>query len=842
MMKTMLRSLVILAIGATIASAQVMPASGLKGYWKFDDVGNLGKAETGNPLLLKHMITAAGDVNKFVAITGPALGDGAVTVGLGSYFECTPDMNANGADTATMVNRWTIAMDFRVPALEWHAFFQTDPSTYPDTLKDGLGNPTRTGPRFTGDADLFTRPAGTVGVGASGYSLDTTGAGRWYRLVVTADLGAHSFRTYLDGQLLHVGTASGFNLDNRFALQSIDGMNKLIFLGDDDGDDGEMDVAFIALYDRPLTEAEVSGWGGYGQAVRTQAPISQWDFDDLLLPLKAAAGKDLVLVGTDASVDGPSGADKARRITSGNSYTVTSPVPANGDVSATRTNLYAMKIDFRVTSLSQPHPLYQTDSTNAGGAELYVSTGGLIGNGVLGYSDDAITLGKWHRLIVNADLNQKYELWLDGAPLSRKGPQALNGRYSLAPSGSIKSFLLFADSATYAGSSIDVAGVTLWNRSLDSTEIVQLGEVPVTPTDTTAGPGGFSIFGDGTATNQYARVAPHADFDFDSTKSFSIEVWTKANQFWSGDQAIISDKAWTSGGNPGWVIAADAGRNYTWKFNMADEYRNRVDINMNNDSLSNLNDGKWHHIVVTVDQTNDVAKAYTDGRFIRSSAMANLVGSVRGRNPDAMTQFYPICFAEDGTENYPDAGAYGGYIDEVRIWNGVALDSLTILAWKDKMVTPSHPYYASLAGYWKLDEGTGTTSADATGKGHAATLLNGMMWRTSLAFTDVAPIDRGVPTGYELANAFPNPFNPSTTIRFALPFASKVRLEVFNLLGQRIAVLAEGSFAAGHHEVQWNALSDARRSAASGVYFYRLDATASTGERFLETRKIVLLK
>jgi hypothetical protein len=558
--------------------------------------------------------------------------------------------------------------------------------------------------------------------------------------------------------------------------------------------------------------------------------------------LKATTGKDLALAGSDASVDGPSGADKARRIASGSAYAAASPVPANGIVGATRTNLYAMKIDFRVTSFTKPHPLYQTDSTNTSGAELYVSTDGFIGNSALGYSNDAITPGKWHRLVVNADLSQKYELWLDGVPLSRKGPQTLNGRYSLAPRGSNTSFLLFADSATYAGGTIDVAGVTLWNRTLDSIDIVQLGAVPITPTDTTAGPGGFSIFGDGTETNQYARVEPHADFDFDSTKSFSIEVWTKANQFWSGDQAIISDKAWTSGGNPGWVIAADAGRNYTWKFNLADEYRNRVDINMNNDTLSNLNDGKWHHLVVTVDQTNDVAKAYTDGKFIRSSAMANLVGSVRGRNPDAMTQFYPICFAEDGTENYPDAGAYGGYIDEVRIWKGVALDSLTILAWKNKAVTPSHPYYSSLVGYWKLDEGTGTTSADATGKGHVATLINGMMWRTSLAFTDVAPIDRGVPTGYELAQAFPNPFNPSTTIRFALPFASRVRLEVFNLLGQRVAVLAEGSFTAGHHEVVWNALSEAKRSVASGVYFYRLDATGSSGERFLDTKKIVLLK
>lgn len=842
MMKSLLRSLVLLALGVTLASGQTMPTSGLKGYWKFDDAGNLGKAEVGNPLLLKHSITAAGDVNKFVAITGPGAGDGAVTVGLGSYFECTPDLNPNGADTATQVNRYTIAMDIRIPVKEWHAFYQTDPTTYPDTIKDGLGNPTRIGERFTGDADLFTRPAATIGVGVSGYSYDTITVDKWYRFVLSVDLAAHVFRFYIDGQLMHVGTPGGFNLDNRFAIQSIDALNKLVFLGDDDGDDGEMDVAFIALYERPLTDAEVESWGGYGTPVRSLAPVSVWDFEDAITPMKATTGKDLILTGTDTGIDGPAAENKARRITSGNSYAITSPIRANGAAGATRANLYAMKIDFRVNSTTQPHPLYQTDSTNASSAESFVSVDGLVGNPSLGYSDDAIKVGKWHRLIINADLANKYDLWLDGFPLYRNGPQPLNGRYSLAPYGSLKSILLFTDSAAYAGASIDVAGISLWNRILDSVEIYILGEVPVPATDTAAGPGGFAIYADGTQKNQYGRVPPHADFDFDSTTSFSIELWTKANPNWTGDPAILSDKAWTAGGNPGWVIAADAGRNRTWKFNLADEYGNRVDINMNNDAASGLNDERWHHIVVTVDQTNDIATAFTDGKYIRSSVMPGLTGSVRGRNPDNMSEFYPICFAEDGTQDYPDAGAYGGYIDEVRIWKGVVLDSLTIRAWKNKVVTASHPHYASLVGYWQFEEGQGTTAADASGKNHPATLLNGVNWRTSQAFTAVAPVDGSVPVAYALDNAYPNPFNPSTTIRFALPFASNVKLVVYNILGQRIATLADGMMAAGQHEVQWHALSDRNLSVSSGIYFYRLEASGSKGERFLDTKKVMLLK
>jgi len=89
-----------------------------------------------------------------------------------------------------------------------------------------------------------------------------------------------------------------------------------------------------------------------------------------------------------------------------------------------------------------------------------------------------------------------------------------------------------------------------------------------------------------------------------------------------------------------------------------------------------------------------------------------------------------------------------------------------------------------------------------------------------------------LPTEFSLSQNFPNPFNPVTEISFALPNASDVKLEIFNIMGQRVAVLAEGPLEAGYHSVIW----DGNR-VASGVYFYRLDA----GD-FVETKKMVLLK
>ena len=83
----------------------------------------------------------------------------------------------------------------------------------------------------------------------------------------------------------------------------------------------------------------------------------------------------------------------------------------------------------------------------------------------------------------------------------------------------------------------------------------------------------------------------------------------------------------------------------------------------------------------------------------------------------------------------------------------------------------------------------------------------------------------------------PNPFNPSTTIRFHLATRSDIRLDIYSVRGQRVRTLASGSHPAGSHTVAWDGRNDQGASVASGVYFYRLVAG-----RFVQTRKMVLLK
>lgn len=99
----------------------------------------------------------------------------------------------------------------------------------------------------------------------------------------------------------------------------------------------------------------------------------------------------------------------------------------------------------------------------------------------------------------------------------------------------------------------------------------------------------------------------------------------------------------------------------------------------------------------------------------------------------------------------------------------------------------------------------------------------------------------GLPTTFDLAQNFPNPFspqgrgtfgNPSTTIHFAMPTAGRARLAIYNLRGELVRTLVDDERAAGYHRFTFNA-----RGLASGTYFYRLES----GE-FVSTRKMILQK
>jgi hypothetical protein len=101
----------------------------------------------------------------------------------------------------------------------------------------------------------------------------------------------------------------------------------------------------------------------------------------------------------------------------------------------------------------------------------------------------------------------------------------------------------------------------------------------------------------------------------------------------------------------------------------------------------------------------------------------------------------------------------------------------------------------------------------------------------NISYKGAIPDDM-LPSAFGLFQNFPNPFNAQTTIKYALPKASKIAVEVYDLMGRKVETIFEGLRPAGYHSITWNSDDN-----SSGVYFYKIQA----GE-FVDSRKILLIK
>ena len=102
--------------------------------------------------------------------------------------------------------------------------------------------------------------------------------------------------------------------------------------------------------------------------------------------------------------------------------------------------------------------------------------------------------------------------------------------------------------------------------------------------------------------------------------------------------------------------------------------------------------------------------------------------------------------------------------------------------------------------------------------------------------TNVLSEQTTLPQQFYLGQNYPNPFNPSTIIPYRLPISTRVRLEVLNILGQRLATLVDAEQPAGFHTATWDGTDASGRGVAAGVYLYRL-----VGDEVRLTRSMVLL-
>jgi len=95
----------------------------------------------------------------------------------------------------------------------------------------------------------------------------------------------------------------------------------------------------------------------------------------------------------------------------------------------------------------------------------------------------------------------------------------------------------------------------------------------------------------------------------------------------------------------------------------------------------------------------------------------------------------------------------------------------------------------------------------------------------------------GLPRTFDLAQNYPNPFNPNTHIKFQLPRQEKIKIEIYNISGQRVRTLVNREYAAGRYQIEWNGMNDAGAPVATGMYVCRLAA----GD-FRKSIKMIFLK
>ncbi len=224
----------------------------------------------------------------------------------------------------------------------------------------------------------------------------------------------------------------------------------------------------------------------------------------------------------------------------------------------------------------------------------------------------------------------------------------------------------------------------------------------------------------------------------------------------------------------------------------------------------------------------DIDGSMPDGRYLSFGAMVVPSNDAFVGNADPMAipvfdgsgNFLPVDMSWGG-DAVMDAGSEVN--DEVPM-NTAFFGQMTPDTGDDENgVIHAHPGYMAPGSGGVLDDPM-FANADFTAPGY-------MLFRLTIT-ENVASDTADQPVAFELSEAWPNPFNPSTTIAFSLAETAPVRLAVYNMTGQQVALLQDGLVQRGEHQLSFDA-----SGLASGVYFASLQS-----QGFVQTRKLLLVK
>jgi hypothetical protein len=181
-------------------------------------------------------------------------------------------------------------------------------------------------------------------------------------------------------------------------------------------------------------------------------------------------------------------------------------------------------------------------------------------------------------------------------------------------------------------------------------------------------------------------------------------------------------------------------------------------------------------------------------------------------------------------------GSYGG----TNARGVFVQDSLAYVAdyyWGLRVIRITDPGSPQLVGSYNTPgHGLGVSAA---GEHVYVTDQYSLIILTNPYYSSVREIDDGEtrPSDFVLFQNYPNPFNPTTTVEFLLSRSGQVKIEIYNILGQKVRTLVDENLKAGHKAVDWDGSDDSGQEVASGIYFYRIETA-----EFSQSKKMLLLK
>ena len=425
---------------------------------------------------------------------------------------------------------------------------------------------------------------------------------------------------------------------------------------------GALDLATTYYWQiNEVNEAEaLSAWEGSVWSFSTQAYVVVEDFESYTDDLAAGEGIFQTWIdgwenGTGSTVGHLNNPFAEQAIVHGGSQSMPMFYDNTGLTTAEAEYTFAAQ-NWTASGIQSLSLYFHGDSANAGGGRLYLK----INNTkvVYDYLPDALLRPQWIGWTVdlssvggNLASVTSLVIGVEGAGVSgvvyvddiRLYPQATELIEPVLPDD--------GDASLLGAWKLDDGGGT---TAADASGNNRHGTLVGDPQWVAGGAMGGALELDGVDDYVVLGTIPYGDA---GSADFSVALWVRTDG-WNDDAAMISNKDWNSGGNPGWAIAGGAGNNGSWQWNYSDgQIRADFDPSV---TVSLIATGEWSHLCVTHDR-DGLARFYVGGQLIGESDISAITDSLDGDLPTVL--------GTDGAEGAVWAYWFAGVFDDVRIYN-----------------------------------------------------------------------------------------------------------------------------------------------------------------------------